>query len=68
MTVVGGGAADPVDGVEGGVVASGELGLPVAARSTSQAPPEASNPEPATTHRVADTQKAPFSAPDPVTL
>ena len=50
-------------GVElgGGTVA----GLAVAGLSTSDTPPEASKPEPATTHRVADGQAAAFNAPVP---
>jgi hypothetical protein len=46
-------------------VVVGGVGLPVAGLSTSDAPPEASKPEPATTHRVEDGQAAAFKAPVP---
>ena len=70
MTVVVGGVAGPVVGVEvgGGVATRGGVGLPVAGLSTSDAPPEASKPEPATTHWVADGQAAAFNAPVPARL
>jgi hypothetical protein len=51
--------------VGGGVTV---VGLAVAGLSTSDAPPEASKPEPATTHRVADGQAAAFNAPVPARL
>ncbi len=42
------------------------MGFPVAGLSTSDAPPEASNADPVTTHRVGAGQAAAFNAPVPV--
>ena len=70
-TVVGdGAAAGPAVEVVvgGGVTTSGGVGLPEAALRTSAAPPEASKPEPATTHCVTDGHAIPFKAPVPVGL
>ena len=44
------------------------MGFPVAGLSTSDAPPEASNADPVTTHRVGAGQAAAFNAPVPARL
>jgi hypothetical protein len=58
------GAADAFK-VSGGFAARGAAGLPVTGFSTTDAPPEASKPEPAATHRVGNGHATPFNAPVP---
>jgi hypothetical protein len=61
MTVV-------VDQPWGPLLPRGGTALPVVGLKSSAAPPEAQKFEPASTHRVAETQAAAFSAPVPTTL